>query len=141
MDSSLFEEGSIGLRDRWLDIRIEDRLDYDSESNTIFMNYAGMRVRTREDLQRIKDAVDGLLGPLGKRVYSIVNYDRFQADDDIADEYMDLVRYVEERYYISVSRYTNSGFMRLKLGKELEKRKVSSQVFESAEEAQNHLTS
>jgi hypothetical protein len=30
-------------------------------------------VRTRQDLQRIVEAVDNLLGPLNKRVYSIVN--------------------------------------------------------------------
>jgi propionate CoA-transferase len=83
--------------------------------------------------------VDGLLEPLGKRVYSIVNYDSFSADDDILDAYMDLVRYVENRYYLGVSRYTTSGSMRLKLGRELEKRKVSSQVFESGREAQDHL--
>jgi propionate CoA-transferase len=57
------------------------------------------------------------------------------------DAYLDLVRYVEEKYYIAVSRYTNSGFMRLKLGSELEKRKVSSHVFESGAEARQHLKS
>jgi propionate CoA-transferase len=69
-----------------------------------------------------------------------VNYDRFVADDDIIAEYLDLVKYVEEKYYISVSRYTNSGFLRLKLGKELGKRKVSSRIYESSEEAAQHLT-
>jgi propionate CoA-transferase len=98
-----------------------------------------MRVRTRADLDRIKAAVDGLLGPLNKRVYSIVNYDRFEADADVMHAYLDLVRYVEERYYIAVSRYTNSGFMRLKLGSELGRRKVSSHVFESGAEAREYL--
>jgi len=67
--------------------------------------------------------------------------DRFEADPEIMDAYLDLVRYVEEKYYIAVSRYTNSGFMRLKLGSELEKRKVSSHVFESGAEARQHLKS
>ena len=75
----------------------------------------------------------------GKRVYSIVNYDSFEADPDIIDQYMDLVRYVEKKYYIKVSRYSTSGFMRLKMGKELEKRKVSFHVYESGSEARRHL--
>jgi len=99
-----------------------------------------MRVRTEEDLAAIKETVDRTLEPLGKRVYSIVNYDRFVADDDIIDKYMDLVKYVEDKYYIKVSRYTNSGFLRLKLGKELEQRKVSSRVFETGKDAARHLT-
>ncbi|MFQ5936256.1 MAG: acyl CoA:acetate/3-ketoacid CoA transferase, partial [Acidiferrobacterales bacterium] len=139
MEPMIFETSPMGLRDRMLDIRIEDRLSYDPQTNTIFMNYAGMRVRTEADLQRIKEAVDGILEPLGKRVYSIVNYDSFEADPDIIDQYMDLVRYVERKYYISVSRYTTSGFMRLKLGRELEKRRVSSHVYESGSEARRHL--
>ena len=139
MDPRLFHAAPLGLREQMIDIHVEDRLSYDAESNTVFMNYAGMRVRSVEDLERIRKAVDDLLGPLGRRVNSIVNYDRFQADDDVAEAYLDLVRYVEEKYYLKVSRYTTSGFMRLKLGKELARRKVSSHVFESQAEARRHL--
>jgi propionate CoA-transferase len=140
IEAGIFASPILRLRDRLLDLRIEDRLSYDLTSNTVFMNYSGMRVRTQADLDRIKLAVDGLLGPLDTKVYSIVNYDRFEADPDIMAAYLDLVRYVEERYYIAVSRYTNSGFMRLKLGSELDKRKVSSRVFESSSEARQNLS-
>jgi propionate CoA-transferase len=141
MDQILFRPEPLGLRDRMLDIHIEERLQYDAETNTVFMNYAGMRVHTRQDLQRIVEAVDNLLGPLNKRVYSIVNYDRFEADPEVMDAYLDAVRYVEQRYYLKVSRYTNSAFMRLKLGKELGKRQVSSQMYETRTEAGRGLRS
>ena len=139
MDAAIFRKRSMKLRDRLLDIRIEERLSYDPGTNTVFMNYAGMRVRNEDDLVRIKEAVDGLLAPLGKKVYSVVNYDSFEADPDILDDYMDLVRYVQETYYIDVSRYTTSGFMRLKLGSGLDQRKVASHVYETRTEAQQNL--
>jgi hypothetical protein len=47
------------------------------------------------------------------------------------------VKYVEERYYLRVSRHTNSGFLRLKLGKELERRHLSSRVFERRDETRS----
>lgn len=141
MDAAIFLDEPLRLRDRMLDIRIQDRLRYDPVSNTVFMNYAGMRVRSQADLTRIRQAVDGLLGPLGKRVFSIVNYDRFETDPELMDAYLDLVRYVEERYYLKVSRYTNSGFMRLKLGKALRERQVSSHVYETRVEASRGLLS
>ncbi len=141
MDTVIFRDTTMGLRDRLLDLHIEDRLSYDSRTNTLFMNFAGMRVRNQKDLDRIKTAVDNLLEPLNKRVYSIVNYDSFDAGPEIMDAYMDLVRYVEEKYYISVSRYTTSGFMRLKLGSGLANRGVSSHVFESRAEARMELKS
>ena len=40
-----------------------------------------------------------------------------------------------------VSRFTNSGFLRLKLGKELERREVSTQVFLTRHEAERNLSS
>jgi propionate CoA-transferase len=52
---------------------------------------------------------------------------------------MDAVQYVEKRYYLKVSRFTNSGFLRLKLGKELERREVSARVFETRREAERSL--
>jgi propionate CoA-transferase len=139
MERAIFAVPPLRIRDRLLDLHIEDRLTYEAATNTVFMNYSGMRVRSQADLDQIRLAVDALLGPLNKRVYSIVNYDHFEADPDIMDAYLDLVRYVEDKYYIAVSRYTNSGFMRLKLGSELDKRKVSSRVFESGAEAKDYL--
>ncbi len=140
MDAALFQPDRLNLRKRFLDIHIEDRLSYESDTNTVFMDYAGMRVSTEQDLDDIRAAVDKLLGPLGKRVNAIVNYERFEADPEIMAKYLDLVKYVEDTYYIRVSRYTTSGFMRLKLAQELDKRHVTSEVYETRKQARNHLT-
>jgi len=69
MDAAIFQPQPMGLRERMLDIRIGDRLSYDAASNTVYMNYAGMRVRNEGDIRMILDAVDALLGPLGRRVF------------------------------------------------------------------------
>ena len=122
MERAIFQPRPMELRDRLLDMHIQDRISYDPEKNMLFLNYAGLHVRTQSDLDAIRQAVEHVLQPLGKRVYAVVNYERFVADDSIADAYMDLVKYVEENYYIKVSRYTTSGFLRVKLGKELGKR-------------------
>jgi len=139
MDVAIFLPQPMGLRERMLDIHIDDRLSYDATTNTVFMNYAGMRVKDKADIDTIIAAVDRLLGPLRRRVNSIVNYDGFTIDDEAVGDYMDAVRYVEQTYYLKVSRYTNSGFMRLKLGQELEKRRLSSRVFETGREARRIL--
>ena len=94
-----------------------------------------MGVKSEEDIRTILAAVDRLLGPVGKRVISVVNYEGFTVDDDAMQAYMDAVKYVEQKYYLKVSRFTNSGYLRLKLGKELEKRQVTSRVFETRHQA------
>ena len=140
MDPAIFRPEPMGLRARMLDIRIEERLSYDAPTNTVFMNFAGMRVRDRADVGTIIAAVDKLLEPLGQRVNSIVNYEGFSVDDDAMQDYMDAVRYVERKYYLKVSRFTNSGYLRMKLAKELEGRAVTSRVFETRREAERNLS-
>jgi hypothetical protein len=49
--------------------------------------------------------------------------------------YLDAVKYVEQTYYLKVSRFTNSGYLRLKFAKELEQRQLTSRVFETRHEA------
>ena len=134
MDRSIFQPLPMGLRARMLDIQIDQRLQYDPRSNTIYMDYHGMRVRTDQDVRDIVDAVDRVLGPLGKRVYAVVNYERFECDDDARDAYMDAVKYVEEKYYLGVKRYTSSAFLRHRLGAEFAKRHITSRVHESADD-------
>jgi len=130
MDPTVFRSAPMRLRERMLDLRIENRLSYDEQANTVYMNYAGLRVRSTEDLRVIGDAVDRLLGPLGRRVHSIVNYERFICDDDVFDDYLELVKRVEQTYYLSVKRYTSGAFLRHKLGTELAKRKISSEILD-----------
>ena len=49
----------------------------------------------------------------------VVNYDNFYLEPALADDYMALVRTLADRYYASVTRYTTSSFMRLKLSEQL----------------------
>ncbi len=139
MASALFQTGLMGLRERISDIRIEDRISYTPQTNTLFLDFAGMRVNTPQDIERIKVAVEAVLKPIGRRVVSIVNYDSFWVDPEVADQYMDLVRYVEATYYLKVSRYTTNGFMRIKLSRGLEERHITSSVMHSYVEATESL--
>lgn len=139
MAAALFAAAPLKLRARLLDIRIEDRLGFDETTSTVYMNFAGMRVRNDVDVRTIVAAVDALLAPLGHRVNAIVNYDGFHVDDDALPAYMDAVKYVADRYYVNVTRYAHSRVMRHLLGTELARRAVDVQVFETEEEAQREL--
>lgn len=132
MDPAVFRNASMRLRERMLDTRMEDRLNYDAQTNTVYMNYSGLRVRDLADLDAIGAAVDKMLRPLGQRVHSVVNYERFTCDDDVFDEYIELVKRVEQTYYLSVKRYTSGAFLRHKLGAELAKRQISSEIHDPA---------
>jgi propionate CoA-transferase len=133
MDPGLFRDELLGLRERMLELHLDERLHYDEPSNTVFMDYAGLHVRSPDDVARIVAAVDSLLSPLDRRVYSVVNYDRFQLDEAAVDAYADAVEYVQTRYYVpdGVTRHSTNAFLRLKLARELARRDVTDPIHES----------
>jgi len=120
-------------------LTLEERLTYDPAENLFFVNFEGFSVKTGQDVQEIKEAVERILSPLEKKVYTIVNYDNFTILPDIVDEYSDMVKYLVDTYYTGVSRYTTSTFLRMKLGDALQKRDVAPYIFESRTEARKAL--
>jgi len=139
MDPGIFAAGPMNLRDRMLSIPLEQRFSYDQETNHFFVNFERFAIRNRDDINRIRQIVVDRLTPLGKRVYAIVNYDNFTIEPELLDSYSAMVRGLVDKYYAGVTRYTTSGFLRLKLGDALEKRGVAPHIYESAVEAEQSL--
>jgi propionate CoA-transferase len=127
------------LRDDMLRLPLEQRFTYDPKQNLFFVNFERLPVRSRNDIRAIKENVEAKIAPLGHKVYAIVNYDNFSIVPELLDEYSAMVRGLMDHYYTGVSRYTTSGFLRMKLGESLERRGVAAHIFESAEEAQSDL--
>ena len=139
MDARIFRAEAMGLRDDLLSIPLDQRFTYDPQQNIFFVNFERFSVRSRGEIRAIVNAVENKLTSLGHRVYAIVNYDNFLILPELLDEYSAAVRGLVDRFYSGVSRYTTSGFLRIKLGEALEKRGVAPHIFESAAEAQSDL--
>ena len=87
----------------------------------------------------IRQKVRAICEPIGHKVYAIVNYEGFVLDRDVEDAYVDMVRDMVDRYYLGVTRFTTSGFMRAKLGDALSRRNLSPYIFETVQEARSNL--
>jgi propionate CoA-transferase len=139
MDPRIFAVEPMNLRDQMLSIPLEQRFTYDDATNHLFVNLERFALRDERDIERIRQIVVDRIAPLGKRVYAIVNYDNFTIDPQLLDAYSAMVRGLMDKYYAEVTRYTTSGFLRMKLGDALEKRGVAPHIYESAEEAKESL--
>ena len=139
MDPRIFAAGPTNSRDSTPSIPLEQRFTYDEETNHFFVNLERHAVREKRDIERIRRIVVDRLAPLGRRVYTIVNYDNFTIEPELLDAYSAMVRELMDTYYADVTRYTTSGFLRLKLGAALEKRGVAPHIYESAAEAEKSL--
>ncbi len=139
MDERIFRTVPMDLKADLLTLTLEERLTYDPAENLFFVNFEGYAIQSSQDVQAVKEAVERIVKPLGKRVYTIVNYDNFTIMPDIVDEYTDMVKHLVDHYYSGVTRYTTSTFLRMKLGDALQKRDVAPHIYESSQEAQQAL--
>jgi propionate CoA-transferase len=139
MDERIFRAEPMNLRADLLHLSMEQRIHFDDAAGTLFLNFAGMQVRNRRDIEVVRQSVERRCRRIGRRINVIVNYDSFEMPDDLGDAYAQMVRYLMDRYYHTVTRYTTSAFLRLKLGDALTQRGVAPHIFETGEDAQRFL--
>ncbi len=72
-------------------------------------------------------------------MFAIVNYDNFSITPELLQDYMDMVRDLVQRYYVGVTRYTTSAFLRARLGDALRERDLAPHIYETATEAAARL--
>jgi len=139
MAERIFAERPMELRKLVLDIALVERMEYEPARNTLFLNFAGLTVRTAADIEAIRRAVEERCRQIGRKVKAVVNYDGFAVADELAPAYGRMAAAMTERWYEEVSRYATTAFLRLKLGEALGERGFSPHVYETAEEAHRSL--
>jgi len=139
MDARIFQVEPMALREDLLSLSLEERLSYDPAENMFFVNFEGYAVRTLDDVRKVHDQVAAIVAPLNRKVHTIVNYDNFSIAPDVLEAYTDMVKELVDNYYLGVTRYTTSTFLRMKIGDALARRDVAPHIYESRAEAQAAL--
>jgi propionate CoA-transferase len=139
MNARLFIDEPMGLLEDLLNVKLSERVSYDTERNILFLNLEGWSVRKKADVEDLKKVLVNAATKAGKRVNSVVNHDGCRIADDLYDDYAEMIEYMVEHHYATTSRYTTSAFMRLKMQEALNKRGLKPHIFERAEEAHAHL--
>ena len=85
MDSRIFREETMHLDDTLLGLGIAQRVSYDVERNILFTNLEGMHVRDRDDVDRIRRAIEERVQPVGRKVALAANDDQFVIDPGVPD--------------------------------------------------------
>jgi propionate CoA-transferase len=135
MDARIFLPDPMQLKDVLLSISLVDRMQFEPAKGMAFYNFQGLRVHSKKDVEDIKHAAEALCRPLGHKISVVVNYDDFQIDESVVDDYTAMVKQLSDQFYTNVSRYTTSAFMRLKLGEALEGRGLAAHIYETPQEA------
>lgn len=140
MDERIFSPEPMDLKTDILSIPIESRLLLDKQNLRFFVNFEGYSIKNSQDIEDIRINVENILKDINHKVSTIVNYDNFYINPDAVDEYTAMVKYLVNKFYSGVTRYTTSAFLRMKLGDAFNERKVAPHIYESRNEAENILS-
>jgi propionate CoA-transferase len=138
MPACVFTPAKMDLRRRLLERDLDRRISYDAGRGMLFLDFHHLQVRQLDDVARIRQAVESRCAQIGHRVATIVNYDGFQVDHDVADAYAQMAHEMESRHYSRVSRYASSAFKRLQL-QQLLSPGAMPPIFETEQQAQDYL--
>jgi propionate CoA-transferase len=139
MEASIFSPGPMKLRERLLARPLAERLHLDEASGTFFVNFERLAVHSTEDIEAVERALVQRLEPLERKLRAVVNYDHFQIDAALEDDWAAMVARTAGRFYDKVTRYGSAGFARARLAQALAARGVDPQVYATAEEARERL--
>jgi len=110
----------------------------DLERGRLFLDLRHLPVRRAEDIAAIRAAVETRCREIGQRVATIVNYDGFQVDHDMAEACAQMTREMQALYYSRVSRYASGAFRRMQLERMLA-REETPPIFASEQQAEAWL--
>jgi propionate CoA-transferase len=137
MDRKIFRPELMGLRESMLLLPFDARFRYDERRNILYLNFEDLQVTSVDLITDTVGKIEEICGPLDHKVYAVANYDGFEVTRELEDAYLDAVQDIGDRFFLGVTRFTTSAFMRSKLGHALESRGVAPHIFESEEEATN----
>jgi propionate CoA-transferase len=141
MDRRIFIDEPMDLLSDLLNLKLSERVSYESDRNMLFVNLEGWSVRKKSDIDDLRKTLVDARIAAGRRVNAVVNHDGCRIADDLYDDYAEMIEYMLENHYISTTRYTTSAFMRMKMQEALKKRGVKPHIYERAEDAHAEIAS
>ncbi len=108
---------------------------FDDEENILFIDFAGLRIETRAQVDETRRLVREILERRGRRAYAIVNYEGTEIAPEIVDYYGESIKELYDRYSLTTVRYSSSGLTRSVLRYLGAAKDLESNIFTTREEA------
>jgi propionate CoA-transferase len=83
----------------------------------LFIDFRQLTIASNRDIARIKAEVERHIGPLGHKVYAIVNYRDCRIEPAVQASYRAMVEALEDRCYLGVTRYGLSDVLEPDVGR------------------------
>jgi len=90
---------------------IRKRAAYDPKTNTMFLQFRGLHIKTQKDIRNIQVALEeAFQSTKHDKVHVVVDYEDALIADDIFGDYWSMVAELERNYYLSAKRFHVTSF-------------------------------
>ena len=90
-------------------MQLRDPFVFDPEENTLFIDLAGLRIETREQVEETRRVVREILESRGRRADAIVNYEGTEIAPEIVDYYGESIKELYDRYSLTTVAIRQAG--------------------------------
>jgi PAS domain S-box-containing protein len=91
---------------------MRERFVLDQRENILFINFAGLKIESREQVDEMALYVREAVERNGRRVYAVVNYEGTEIAPGIVQYYGERIKELQDRYAMTTVRYSSSGLTR-----------------------------
>jgi signal transduction histidine kinase/HAMP domain-containing protein len=91
---------------------MRERFELDQRHNILFIDLAGLRIESREQVDEMGEIVQSIYSANGRRFYAVVNYEGAEIVPEIIDYYGERIKNLYDLFGIATMRYASSGFTR-----------------------------
>ena len=117
---------------------MRERFVLDQQQNILFINFAGLKIESREQVDEMEAIVHGVYGEHGRRFYAVVNYEGTEIAPEIIDYHRERIKKLYDLYGIPAVRYSSSGFTRSVLRYLGAAKDLESNIFSRLNQAKRH---
>jgi len=114
---------------------MKERFILDRQENILFINFAGLRIESRAQVDEMARFVREAYEARGGRMYAVVNYEGTEIAPEMIDYYGERIKELHDRYGLTTVRYSSSGFTRSVLRYLGAAKDLESNTFVTREEA------
>jgi PAS domain S-box-containing protein len=114
---------------------MRERFVLDRKENILFINFAGLRIESREQVDEMAGFVREAVEQNGGRVYAVVNYEGTEIAPKIVQYYGERIKGLQDRFAMTTVRYSSSGLTRSMLRYLGAAFDLESNIFTTREEA------
>jgi signal transduction histidine kinase len=91
---------------------MRERFVLDQQQNILFIDFTGLKIESRAQVDEMEVIVQGIYGKHGRRFYAVVNYEGTEIAPEIIEYYGERIKKLYDLYGIATVRYSSSGFTR-----------------------------